>query len=112
MISPDQPARCIACGHPLEPAARFCSQCGRRQGQLDVWILRPLWILVLSFTVLGPFALPLVWVSRGTNRTGKIVVSAVIILYTVFVFYVGYLFLAWYFRYLERVTHLHVGGYF
>jgi ribosomal protein L40E len=98
---------CPACGTELPPSAGVCSRCGsttaaretrcsspagtggRRQaapetGTVDGRSLldRPWFILGLLFLVTAIFGLPLLWMSRGFSRPGKIVLSVAITLYT------------------------------
>ena len=43
------------------------------------WYYKPIWLVVLGLTVLGPFVLPLVWRTPRLGRTEKWIVSAVLI---------------------------------
>ena len=43
------------------------------------WYYRPVWLVLLGLTVLGPFVLPLVWRSPRLSRTERWVVSAVVV---------------------------------
>lgn len=52
---------------------------------MDSWLYRPLWIIVLSLTVLGPFAIPLVQRSPYLSPAGKKIMNLAIVLYTVLV---------------------------
>jgi hypothetical protein len=45
---------------------------------------------VLAFTLLGPFALPLVWRSRQMSAAGKLITTAAILLYTAYAVYLGW----------------------
>ena len=43
------------------------------------WYYKPVWLVVLGLTVLGPFVLPLVWRTPRLGRTEKWIVSALLI---------------------------------
>ena len=53
------------------------------------WYLRPLNLLVLLFFVLGPFGLPLVYKSPAFNKTIKIILTVVVIIYTSYLIFVS-----------------------
>jgi len=46
------------------------------------WYLRPISVILLLFFVLGPFGLPLLYRSPKFSKTLKIVLTAVVIIYT------------------------------
>jgi hypothetical protein len=46
------------------------------------WYLRPMSVILLLFFVLGPFGLPLLYRSPKFSKTLKIVLTAVVIIYT------------------------------
>jgi len=79
------PRRCWTCDHPLAPTDRYCGHCGQGQDDFLAWYYRPLWIVVLALTVLGPFVLPLVWRTPRLDRTGKWVLSLAILALSVYV---------------------------
>ena len=81
---------CRKCGIFLEPTYFYCPRCGTRQALDSVWYYQPVWIFILAFAALGPFALPLVWLSPQMTRVGKIVMTLAIVFYTVLCFYYGY----------------------
>lgn len=56
----------------------------------DAWYYRPVWILVLAFLVLGPFALFLIWKAPRMTGTVKWVLAIVITLYSLYCFYLIY----------------------
>jgi hypothetical protein len=95
----DSGGRCWSCDHPVAPEDRYCGYCGQGQGAFLGWYYRPLWIVLLALTVLGPLALLLVWRTPRLDRTGKWIASLVII---GFFGYVGWQF-AIGVRELERV---------
>jgi len=80
--------RCVSCGKTIEAVSRFCSHCGKRQATGDAWYYHPVWILLLAFLAIGPFALILVWKSRRMETPVKIVIAVLILIYSV---YSGYL---------------------
>jgi len=46
------------------------------------WYLRPISVILLLFFVLGPFALPLLYKSPKFNKTLKVILTIVVIIYT------------------------------
>ncbi len=88
---------CRHCGSSIEASHTFCPHCGRRL-KGDPWYYHPAAILVLAFTVLGPFALLLLWKPTGISRPAKLIMAAVIVAFTV---YLGYL--------VYRVTTMELG---
>ena len=54
------------------------------------WYHKPVWIGVLAFVVLGPFALPLVWRSPAIGETGRVVWTVAILAYTALLFWQTY----------------------
>jgi predicted amidophosphoribosyltransferase len=86
---------CLRCQRTIDAADLYCRHCGKRQGDAaSSFLYHPLVILLLALIVLGPFALPLVVVSPQMTRQGKIVLSAVIVAYTVVVLYLTYVIVA------------------
>ena len=79
------PAACWSCRGAIEAGDRFCKHCGRRQMRGDTWYFQAGWILFLSFTVLGPFALPLVWRSPVLTSAQKWIVGGLIAVYSALV---------------------------
>lgn len=80
--------RCMNCGKGIDATYRFCPHCGKRQATGDAWYHHPVWILLLAFLVIGPFALILVWNSRRMGTATKLLIAALILIYTI---YTGYL---------------------
>jgi len=70
---------CWSCGRPIDESDHYCRHCGQGQGALVPWYYRPVWLVLLGLTVLGPFVLPLVWRSPRLSRTERWVVSAVVV---------------------------------
>jgi hypothetical protein len=52
-------------------------------------------ILVMLFGVTLFLGLPLLWVSRGFSRAGKIVVTLLVLIWTAIVFWIFWLIMAW-----------------
>lgn len=79
-LSDEKPpqARCWRCDHVVDPRDHYCRSCGQGQGAFLEWYYRPLWIGVLALTVLGPFALLLVWRTPRLNYTGRWIISLAI----------------------------------
>jgi len=50
------------------------------------WYYQPIWIAVLTFAVLGPLALPLVWRSPALGPRGRSIGIALVLVYTVAIF--------------------------
>jgi len=46
------------------------------------WYLRPIWVLVLLFFVLGPLGLPYLWKSPRFSQSLKIVLTIAVVAYT------------------------------
>lgn len=53
-----------------------------KEGEEVKWYLRPVGVIILLFLVLGPFALPLLYKSPKFNKTLKIILTIVVIIYT------------------------------
>ena len=85
--SPPGVARCSACGHTIDTWDTFCRFCGKRQAPKPAWYYEPVWILILGFVAVGPFALPLVWLSPKMNRPTKWLFTLVLGIYSVVVVY-------------------------
>lgn len=59
--------RCWHCDRAIDDTDRYCRSCGEGQGDALTWYYRPVWILVLALTVLGPFAIvPIIRTPRMT----------------------------------------------
>jgi hypothetical protein len=79
------PTQCWSCGARLDADDRYCRRCGEGQGDFLSWYYRPLWIVALALTALGPFVLPLIWKTPRLDRTGKWLASAIVIMFTVYI---------------------------
>ena len=53
------------------------------------WYLRPIGLVLLLFFVLGPFGLPLLYKSPRFSRKLKIVLTVVVIIYTIYLIIVS-----------------------
>lgn len=87
---PPMPVPCCKCRRPIGETDAYCKHCGARQQATEAFYYHPIWILVLAFTVLGPFALGLVWRSRVMSPATKGVLAAIILVYTAVTFYSVY----------------------
>lgn len=87
---PPMPIPCRKCRQGIGAADAFCKHCGTRQQVSDPFYYHPVWILVLALTVLGPFALGLVWRSRVMSPATKAVLAAIIVAYSAVTFYSVY----------------------
>lgn len=88
-------ARCPSCGKTIDAQDAFCRHCGRRQAAAGQWYHSPRSILILAFTVLGPFAIPLIWRSPRMGTAMKWFLTLVITAVTVLVLYILYVFIAY-----------------
>ena len=81
---------CRMCDQPVAAEAKFCSTCGC---QLDAtapaprsaaakWYHNVWMVLFLLLFVLGPFGLPLVWTNPRFPRAVKLLLTAIMALYT------------------------------
>jgi hypothetical protein len=75
---------CWSCAHPLDAADCYCRQCGNGQGRFLQWYYRPVWIMVLTVTALGPFSLFLVWRTPRLGWAGRWIATVVIVGVTVY----------------------------
>lgn len=78
-------ARCWSCDRRIDPADRYCRFCGQGQGGSVAWYYRPVWIILLAATALGPFAILLVMRSPLLGRGAKWVLSIAILVFFVYV---------------------------
>ena len=53
------------------------------------WYLKPVSVVILLFFVLGPLALPLLYKSPKFNRTFKIILTIIVIIYTAYFIFVS-----------------------
>ena len=82
---------CRACSAALDPAAKYCSQCGCERlessppalRQQAKWYYNLWFVLFMLFFVLGPFGLPLVWKNPRFSHPVKLVLTIVTALWTI-----------------------------
>ncbi|HPO12906.1 MAG TPA: hypothetical protein PLI09_05640 [Candidatus Hydrogenedentes bacterium] len=74
--------RCRKCCRHIDTTYAFCPHCGTKQKSGDAWYYHPVWIAVLAFVLIGPFALPLVWKSTRMGVTLKLILAVLILAYT------------------------------
>lgn len=82
--------KCFFCFQESEDKAIFCMYCGKPLEKKDPvkWYYKPA-SLIVSFLVVGPLVLPLVWRNPAYSRNTKIVITAVVIVLTVLLIWVG-----------------------
>lgn len=97
---------CPRCGQPVDMTHAFCPHCGDKQNRGTAWYYHPVWISVLAFAVLGPFAIPLVWKSPRMGNTAKGVMTVAIVVYTAWCLYTLYEVLAIDLKQFEEVDRL------
>lgn len=107
-VSPSEPltttTKCPKCGREVELLDRFCKHCGGRLGQGETMMYHPIMIFVLAFTVLGPFAIPMVWKSTQMNRAAKHAMTWLIMAYFVLVLVVGYFLIKFMFGLIAQIN--------
>ena len=81
---------CRTCCRQIDAGNKFCPHCGSRQSSGGAWYYHPLWILVLAFFVIGPFALILVARSSRMSMATKVAFSVAIIAYTAYLCVISY----------------------
>jgi hypothetical protein len=59
-------------------------------GEKEAWYLNPIAIIALLFLMLGPFALPLLYQSRGFSKIMKVSLTALVLIYTAYLFYASF----------------------
>jgi hypothetical protein len=72
-----------------QPAAKSSAQSLRELAD-SRWI-----VLGTLFLVTGVFGLPMLWISRGFSRAGKVVLSIVVTLYTVLLLWAFWIFMVY-----------------
>ena len=58
-----------------------------KEGEEVKWYLKPINVLLALFVVLGPFGLPLLYKSPKFNKLSKIMLTIVVIVYTLLLIY-------------------------
>lgn len=89
-LPPSVKTPCRKCRNPIDRNDAYCRYCGTSQSRSEAFYYHPVWILLLAFLVLGPFALGLVWRSRRMDRPTKIVLATVILVYSAVSLYAVY----------------------
>ena len=56
----------------------------------DKWYLRPVSVVLLLFFVLGPLALPLLYKSPKFSKTLKIILTIVVLIYTLYLMCISF----------------------
>lgn len=82
---------CPGCGAQVTPGGAYCSDCGKPltavgatpSGSKAKWYYNVWFILLMLFFVLGPLGLPLVWKNPRFSRGVKLLLSLVMVVYTV-----------------------------
>ena len=107
IMTPQNPTACPACHLLVEEADHFCRHCGRSLKPGHGFLYSHTGIILLAL-VLGPFALPCVWMSKRMGVTAKII-------YSVILGFIGYYFvLTCYriFQLMQEAGQLMLGGNF
>jgi len=58
-----------------------------KEGEEVKWYYKPINVILALFLVLGPFGLPLLYKSPKFNKAAKIILTIVVIAYTLFLIY-------------------------
>ena len=82
---------CRACSAALDPAAKYCSQCGCERlessppapRQQVKWYHNIWFVLFTLLFVLGPFGLPLVWKNPRFSHRVKLGLTLLMVVYTI-----------------------------
>lgn len=74
---------CKNCGSGVTALDKYCRHCGKRIDSGPPWYHQPIAIIILTLTVLGPFALPLVWKSSLMTPRQKWVLGIAISVFSV-----------------------------
>lgn len=81
---------CWSCGATIDDQDNFCRRCGMGQGSHLPYYYKPFAIVLLTIFALGPFALPLVWKTPRWKKNGKLIASALVLLYTAWLVWTVY----------------------
>ena len=76
-MTTSEPRPCPACHLLIDEGDAFCRHCGRSLKPGQSFFYSHAGLLVLAL-VLGPFALPFVWMSKRISVTAKIIYSVVL----------------------------------
>lgn len=72
-------ARCWRCDFAIETADSYCRRCGEGQGARLAWYYRPVWIVLLALTALGPFAIVLIMRTPRLSPSAKWLASLALV---------------------------------
>ena len=81
---------CTACKKDMADDANFCAHCGTMasgEKPKERWYYS-LPSLLVSFMVVGPFMLPLLWAKPGLTAKTKIICTIIILILSYFIFIV------------------------
>lgn len=86
---------CPECRKEIDDTDTFCKFCGAiiEKNKPIPWYLKGWFIIIMAFVVLGPFALPLLWKSPDFKRQAKVILTIVIIIYTLILLIIPNLYL-------------------
>ena len=71
------PATCPTCHLLIDETDHFCRHCGRSLKPGESFLYSHSGIILMA-VILGPFALPFVWLSKRISMTAKLVYSVVL----------------------------------
>ena len=80
---------CPRCQNPTDETDNYCRHCGRSLKPGTGFLFSHTGIILLAF-VLGPFALPFVWMSKTIGLGAKWIYTALLALISVYFFMVCY----------------------
>lgn len=74
-MTPSSPVTCPTCHLLIEESDHFCRHCGRSLKPGESFLYSHTGIVLMSL-ILGPFALPFVWLSKRIGLAAKMAYSA------------------------------------
>jgi len=81
----DEAVKCRYCGEFLDETAKILS---RRDEKPKVKWYQSTSLIVIALLCVGPFALPLVWINPRYSKTTRIIVTILVLVLTVVLYYV------------------------